>query len=602
MWTYPEKYDVIVIGAGHAGCEAAYIASKKGVKTLLITMNLDTIAKLSCNPSIGGIGKGHIVKEIDALGGIMGKMADKNAIHYRMLNASKGKAVQAPRAQIDKAAYHIEMKLLLEKQKNLDLKQGKVTDICIKKNEIIGIQTEDNVMYLGKTVILCSGTFIKGSIFIGDVTYSSGRVGDFSSFLNLEKLGIEISRLKTGTPPRICKKTIDFSKMEAQISDEEVQFSFDKVKSKKKILCYITYTTKKTKEIIQKNLKKSALFSGKIKSAGPRYCPSIEDKILRFPQRDRHQIFLEPEGLKTQEFYVNGISTSFPIDIQLAILQSIKGLENAKITRPAYAIEYDYVKSGQITSSLESKKIKNLFFAGQINGTTGYEEAAAQGLIAGINAFCRVIKKEDIYITRSDGYIGVMIDDLITKDLKEPYRMFTSRAEHRLFLRQDNADIRLFEKAFEKGLISYKKYQERKKKKELVEEEKERFQKTFQKLEEKSISLHQILSRPDISYKMLQKKYPKNVKKYPKEIEDLIETEIKYSGYLERQKKDLKKLQNLEKILIPKNICYDGLNLRKEAKENLKKFSPKNLSIASRIQGVTSADIFILMVAVKKCL
>ena len=605
MWNYPEIFDVIVIGAGHAGCEAAHIAAIKGAKTLLLSMNLDTIAKLSCNPSIGGTAKGHIVREIDALGGIMGKIADRTAIHYRMLNASKGPAVHAPRAQVDRIAYQFEVKKNLEQLDNLQIKQGLAESLIVEDGTVKKVLTIENIAYEGKTIIICSGTFMRGMLFIGQSSFSGGRNGDNASThlsSNLRDLGFCIKKLKTGTPPRIHRRSIDLSKIEEQPSDDNVCFSYDKKeKNIKKALCYITYTTEKTQKIIEDNLQKSALFSGKIQGVGPRYCPSIEDKITRFPDKARHQVFLEPEGLNTDEFYVNGMSSSMSFDIQYAFIRSIKGLENAEIMRPAYAIEYDYVTSGQIKSTLETKKIKNLFFAGQINGTTGYEEAAAQGLIAGINAANNAFNNPPFSLTRADGYIAVLIDDLITKELTEPYRMFTSRAEHRLLLRQDNADLRLFSYAYDQNVISKEKYDYINEKKQIIKSEIEKLEKIYKPQNDKKISLKKILARPEYTYKKLITSFPDVVIDYGDDINKQIEIEIKYEGYISRQEKEIAKLQNLEKIKIYPSFCFNNVNgLRNEAKEKLSKFSPENLSIASRISGISPADISILIVALSK--
>jgi tRNA uridine 5-carboxymethylaminomethyl modification enzyme len=606
MWNYPTFYDVIVVGGGHAGCEAAFASSLIGAKTLLLTMNLDTIAIMSCNPSIGGTAKGHIVREIDALGGLMGKIADRTCIHFRMLNSSKGPAVRSPRAQADKAQYHLEMKHTLEKTPNLEIKQATIEKIIVENNLIKGVYTKEGILFLCKNLVICSGTFMQGVMHIGMLDFPGGRGGDLPSIglsSSLKELGIKIGRLKTGTPPRINKRSIDFSKVELQIGEDGVKFSFDDEKQllNKKTPCLITYTTPKTKEIILRDMQKSALYSGKITGVGPRYCPSIETKIERFANKERHQVFLEPEGLNTEEFYINGLSSSMPFSTQLETIQSIIGLENAEIMRPAYAIEYDYVLSSQIEPTLETKLIKGLFLAGQINGTTGYEEAAAQGLIAGINAANKSLNKESFILDRSESYIGVMIDDLISKELTEPYRMFTSRAEHRLLLRQDNADLRLRPYGYNLGLISKEKYDKVLYKQQTITQEVERLSKIFKKHEDRNFSLSRLLCRPTFSYKKLLEEFNNDVKDFGEELNEQIELFLKYEGYIERQQKEVLKLQELDKIKIPENISYDKVTgLRNEAKEKLKQFLPRNLGIASRILGVSIADISILMVSLQK--
>ena len=505
MWKYPEVFDVIVIGAGHAGCEAAHVSACMGVKTLLITMQLDTIAKMSCNPAIGGTAKGHMVREIDALGGIMGKIADQTAIQRRMLNASKGPAVWSPRAQCDRFAYASLMKHRLEKTPFLEIKQGNIETLIVEEGRILGVTTLEGIAFYGKTVIISSGTFMRGLIHIGHTQFPGGRAGDKSSMglsKTLEELGFVLGRLKTGTPPRINKRSIDFSQLEAQTGHENVYFSYDPPKTSglAQIPCWITYTNKETKKIVHDNLHLSPMYSGIIQGVGPRYCPSIEDKIVRFGDKERHQIFLEPEGLETEEIYVNGISSSLPSDVQMKMLHTIAGLEKAEIMRPAYAIEYDFVRSGQLYPTLETKKIKGLFFAGQINGTTGYEEAAAQGLIAGINAATQVKNQPAFILKRSEAYIGVMIDELISQELDEPYRMFTSRAEYRLLLRQDNADLRLREYGYSLGLINQKQYQRLVEKKAAIKKQISILSQNHHTIQGKSSSLAQLLCRPEFTY------------------------------------------------------------------------------------------------------
>jgi len=600
-----EEYDVIVVGAGHAGCEAAHAASRIGLKTCLITIHLETIAQMSCNPAIGGLAKGHLVREIDALGGLMALLADETGIQFRLLNRSRGGAVQAPRAQSDKAQYRLTMKKWLEKIPNLTLFQGIVTEIFIKNNQARGVITIDGNRILSKAVIVTPGTFLNGLIHIGLNSYPAGRANEPSSqelSENLKKLGFKMFRLKTGTPMRLDKQTIDWSLFSPQPGDKEpVPFSFrNQKKLENKISCYIGYTNPNTHKIIKKNLDKSPLFSGKITGIGIRYCPSIEDKVVKFPYRQRHQFFLEPEGLETVEIYVNGISSSLPYEVQTEILKSIPGLDQAKILRPAYGIEYDAVAPTQLNPFLETKRIKNLYLAGQINGTSGYEEAAAQGLMAGINAALKLKKKNPFILRRDQAYIGVLIDDLISKGVEEPYRLFTSRAEYRLLLRIDNADKRLIKYGYKLGLIKENEYEFYLKKQERISKIMTFLQREKIKTEKnEKITLKNLLKKPEVNLKNMIE-YKKFLLPLTNEEIRHIESEVKYEGYLKKQEKEIVRIKKIDRIKIPESLEFNKIpGLTREVVEKLENLNPKTIGQAKKISGITPAAIINIHIYLK---
>ena len=613
------EYDIIVVGAGHAGCEAGLAAARMGNRTLVLSINLEAVAMMACNPSIGGTGKGHLVREIDALGGEMGKNIDKTFIQSKMLNTAKGQAVYSIRAQADKHKYHQEMKKTLEAQENLELKQAEVVSLEVEDGRVCGVLTRTNILYRAKAVILATGTFLAGKIFIGSAVYSSGPNGLAPSVElaeNLRALGLPMRRFKTGTPARALAKSLDYSKMAEQKGDEKIQpFSFmnDNI-DKDQISCWLTYTNKQTHDIIRANFSRSALFGGQIEGIGPRYCPSIEDKVNRFKDKERHQLFIEPEGLDTEEMYIQGMSSSLPEDVQYDFYRTIPGLENLEIARPAYAIEYDCIDPLDIKLNLENRHIKNLFCAGQFNGSSGYEEAAAQGLMAGINASLLINGKEPFILDRSEAYIGVLIDDLVTKGTMEPYRIMTSRAEYRLLLRQDNADLRLTERSYRIGLATQERFDKVISKKQSVEEERERLKNTkvtpaeINPLLEQwgttkvegSISLMELLKRPQVSYAGLAA-VDNSRPELAQHIVDHLEVQIKYEGYIRKQLQQIEKFKRLEDKKLSENIDYSQIEgLRIEAKEKLEKFRPLSIGQASRISGVSPADINVLLIYLEK--
>ncbi|QTN01193.1 tRNA uridine-5-carboxymethylaminomethyl(34) synthesis enzyme MnmG [Sediminibacillus dalangtanensis] len=613
-------YDVIVVGAGHAGCEAAIASARRGAKTLMLSMNLDMVAFMPCNPSVGGPAKGVVVREVDALGGVMGQVIDKTYIQMRMLNTGKGPAVRALRAQADKPLYIQEMKQMLENEANLTMRQGMVEKVIVEGGECKGVITETKAAYYAKSVVITTGTFMRGRVIIGDLSYESGPNNQRASVSlseHLEELGIELVRFKTGTPPRVNSHSIDYSKTEIQPGDENPQsFSYETTEViTDQIPCWLTYTNEFTHKVIDDNLSLSAMYSGMIKGTGPRYCPSIEDKVVRFHDKPRHQIFLEPEGRNTEEVYVQGLSTSLPEYVQKEMLQTIPGLENAEIMRAGYAIEYDAVVPTQLWPTLELKSIPGLFTAGQINGTSGYEEASGQGIMAGINAAAKALDIESLILDRSQAYIGVMIDDLVTKGTNEPYRLLTSRAEYRLLLRHDNADMRLTEIGYKLGTIKQERYDRFTEKKQLIEQERKRLSKVILKPEaeiqaiieeaggtalKEAVKAADLLKRPEMKYELLEKVTPAD-KELPADVKEQVEIQTKYQGYIEKSNQQVERMRKMENKKIPEDIDYDAVSgIATEAREKLKRVKPLSVGQASRISGVNPADVSILLVYIEQ--
>lgn len=616
-----ENYDVVVVGAGHAGCEAALASARLGLETILFTVSMDSVAMMPCNPNVGGSSKGHLVREMDALGGEMGKNIDKTYIQSKMLNASKGPAVHSLRAQADKSNYSRTMKHTLENTDHLVLRQAEVSELMVTDGVVKGVKTFSGATYYAKAVVLCTGTYLKARCIYGDVVNHTGPNGLMAANHlsdSMKEAGIGIRRFKTGTPARLDKRTIDFSQMEEQKGDEHiVPFSFTNTEEdikRDQVSCWLCYTNEKTHEIIRENINRSPLFSGVIEGTGPRYCPSIEDKVMKFPDKTRHQIFIEPEGEFTNEMYMGGMSSSLPEDVQYKMIRSMKGLENVRIVRNAYAIEYDCISAINLKHSLEFKDVEGLFGAGQLNGSSGYEEAAAQGLMAGINAARKVLGKEPVVLDRSQAYIGVLIDDLVTKETKEPYRMMTSRAEYRLLLRQDNADLRLTDIGHEIGLIDDERYEKFCQKRTMIEEETKRLNETMvggnSKIQEflrsmettelkTAVSLAELIRRPELSYEKIAPIDPER-QPLPADVIEQIDISIKYEGYIKRQTEQVHQFKKLEKRMIPTDLNYDDVsNLRKEARQKLKDIKPENIGQASRISGVSPADISVLLVYLK---